>query len=500
MQEGVTFKRCGCRDPHTGRPMGPACPGLRRGRASWSTSHGRWYYRLELPPGPGSKRRRLERGGFDSHRHAKAELAHAASLLALADPTDPHHLEEVIALLAAARRTHGPLPTPEEVRRRLGAGVPLDQLLTVADWLAQWLAGRRKIRSNTHRSYESHIRLYLTPHLGHHRLDRLRVGHVDAMFDAIDEHNQYILDARSSHDPAVRATVKGQRVVGAASKQRIRATLRAALNEAIRRQLLTTNVASFVELPAGKRPKPLVWTPERVARWQATGERPSPVMVWTPTQTGQFLDHAASDPLYPLFHLAAFRGLRRGELCGLHWSDVDLHNGQLTVRKQLAQIGWRVELTDVKTNSSDAPIALDTHTIQTLRTHRANQHKQRLAVGPGWNDTDLVFTRPNGQQLHPAEVTDRFLELTAQAGLPPIRLHDLRHGAATLALAAGADLKVVQETLRHSSITITADTYTNVLPQVAYAAAEATAALVPRAPASVRPDTTATPRPAKCAG
>jgi len=362
----------------------------------------------------------------------------------------------------------------------------------VADWLGQWLAGRRKIRPNTYRSYESHVRLYLIPHLGHHRLDRLRVGHLDAMFDAIDEHNQSILDARSSHDPAVRTTVKGQRIVGAASKQRIRATLRAALNEAIRRQLLTSNVASFVELPAGKRPKPLVWTAERVARWQAAGERPSPVMVWTPAQTGQFLDHAASDPLYPLFHLAALRGLRRGELCGLRWSDVDLDSGQLTVRQQLAQIGWRVELTDVKTDSSHAPVALDTHTVQILRTHRANQHKQRLAAGPAWNDTDLVFTKPNGQQLHPAEVTDRFLELTAQAGLPPIRLHDLRHGAATLALAAGADLKVVQETLRHSSITITADTYTSVLPQVAFAAAEAAAALVPRTTTRVHGDTNAT--------
>jgi site-specific recombinase XerD len=105
---------------------------------------------------------------------------------------------------------------------------------------------------------------------------------------------------------------------------------------------------------------------------------------------------------------------------------------------------------------------------------------ERLAVGAAWNDTDVVFTKPNGQQLHPAEVTDGFLELAAEAGLPPIRLHDLRHGAATLALAAGADLKVVQETLRHSSITITADTYTSVLPQVAYAAAEAAVALVPR--------------------
>jgi len=481
----VTLKRCGCRDPASGKPLGSHCPNLRRPAGGWSPRHGRWYYRVELRPGPGGGRQRLQRGGFDTQQHADQEAAQVEVLLAIPDPTDPHQLVELIQLL----RHGGPLPTPDEVRRRLRAGVPLDQVPTVAEWLDAWLAGRRKIRPNTRRSYESYIRLYLKPHLGRHRLDRLRVNHVDVMFDAIDERNQHILHARTSNDPKLRATLKGQRPVGAASKQRIRATLRAALNEAIRRQLIATNVASFVELPAGRRPKALVWTHERVATWQATGEIPSRVMVWTPAQTGQFLDHAATDRLYPLFHLAAFRGLRRGEVCGLRWVDVDLDGGQIMVRKQLNQVGWKAQLSDVKTDSSDAPVALDTQTVQVLRAHRAGQLHQRLAMGPAWVDTGLVFTQPNGDQLQPADVSDRFQQLAAQAGLPPIRLHDLRHGAATLALAAGADMKVVQATLRHSSITITADTYTSVLPEVAYAAAEATAALVPRNTTRTREDT-----------
>jgi integrase len=478
----VTLKRCGCRDPSTGRPLGTRCPKLRSRGGRWNARHGRWYYRLELPPSPDGTRQRLQRGGFDTQQAADQELEHVHALLALPDPTDPHQLAEVVALL----KRSGPLPSPDEVRRRLRAGIPLDRLPTVAQWLAEWLGGRRKIRPNTYRSYDSHIRLYLAPHLGHHRLDRLRVGHLDAMFNAIEDHNQAIVQARASHDPTLRASVNGQRVVGAASKQRIRATLRAALNEAIRRQLITVNVASFVELSSGRRPKALVWTPERVARWRATGERPSPVMVWTPPQTGQFLDQASGDPLYPLFQLAAFRGLRRGEACGLRWIDVDLDSGQLMVRKQLNQIGWKVELTDVKTESSEAPVALDRHNVQVLRAHRAQQLQQRLAAGPAWVDSGLVFTTPNGQALHPAEVTDRFLELAAQAGLPPIRLHDLRHGAATLALAAGADMKVVQETLRHSSITITSDTYTSVLPEVAYAAAALVPRIVPPTPGERR--------------
>ncbi|MFI6302274.1 tyrosine-type recombinase/integrase [Amycolatopsis thailandensis] len=101
-------------------------------------------------------------------------------------------------------------------------------------------------------------------------------------------------------------------------------------------------------------------------------------------------------------------------------------------------------------------------------------------LGSDWVDIDLLLTQPDGSPLHLADVTARFQELTRRAGLPPIRLHDLRHGAATLALADGVDMKVVQHMLRHSSITVTSDTYTTVLPEVALAAAEATAKIIPR--------------------
>jgi site-specific recombinase XerD len=138
-------------------------------------------------------------------------------------------------------------------------------------------------------------------------------------------------------------------------------------------------------------------------------------------------------------------------------------------------------------------VALDAETVTVLRAHRRRQRKQRLAAGPAWVDTGLVFTTPTGQAVHPADVTDQFQRLARQAGLSPIRLHDLRHGAATLALAAGVDMKTVQAMLRHSSITITADTYTSVLPELARGAAEKTAAIVPRRvrPAKSQPDTAA---------
>ncbi|MDO0927240.1 tyrosine-type recombinase/integrase [Streptomyces sp. TG1A-8] len=139
---------------------------------------------------------------------------------------------------------------------------------------------------------------------------------------------------------------------------------------------------------------------------------------------------------------------------------------------------------DPKTDAGARTIALDSDTVQALKRHRAQQDKDRKEWENAWVETGRVFTKENGEMLHPANVTRRFIELYEEIDLPPVRLHDLRHGAATLAHAAGADLKDIQEMLGHSSITITADTYTSLLPGADLAIAEAAARLVPRARAT----------------
>lgn len=248
--------------------------------------------------------------------------------------------------------------------------------------------------------------------------------------------------------------------------------------------------------------KALVWTEERILHWRRTGEKPSPVMVWTPEHTGLFLDHVAVDRLYALFHLVAFRGLRRGEACGQRWTDTNLDAGLLTVAKQLVVNGWEVYEDDPKTDAGARTIALDSDTVQALTRHRAQQDKDRKEWESAWVETGRVFTRENGELLHPANVTRRFIELHEELGLPPIRLHDLRHGVATLAHAAGAGLKDIQEMLGHSSITITSDTYTSLLPEADLAIAEAAARLVPRAratPESTVPEAEAEPDDAESA-
>ena len=404
-------------------------------------------------------------------------------LLELPDADDVDGLEQVVQVILAAVRGRSPLPAVEEIRRRLTAGSAVVALPTVGQWLTEWLANRRALRRNTYRSYESHVRLYFQPHLGGIRIDRLRVAHIDAMFTAIEQRNQQIRTARASTDPTVRAGVHGARIVSANSQHKIRGTLRKAINDYIRRShgAITVNPACHVELAPAKRPKPMIWTPERVARWQHTGVVPHPVMVWTPEHTGRFLDHITGHRLYALYHLIALRGLRRGEACGIHDDDINATGSELTIRTQRVQIGWDVEEGQPKTDAGERTIALDQTTLHALLAHQTIRDAERALVGDAWVDqTGLLFTHPDGSPIHPASVTDTFTTLAADAGLPPIRLHDLRHGAATLALAAGIDLKVVQDMLGHSCLAITADTYTSVLTDLARHAADAIAASIPR--------------------
>jgi integrase len=244
--------------------------------------------------------------------------------------------------------------------------------------------------------------------------------------------------------------------------------------------MIIFNPAAHVEVESPVKPKALIWTNERVERWRETGAKPGPVMVWTPEQTGQFLDFVNDHRLAGMFQLIAYRGLRRGEACGARDIDLDLKAKTLTIAKQLVQDGWDVREDDPKTDSSSAAVALDEDTIAGIKDRLRAREAEKTEWGEGWVDSGRIFTRENGEWVHPGWLSEEFERLVARSGLPPVRLHDLRHGAATLMLAAGTPMKIVQETLRHSSITITSNTYSSVLPELAFAAAEASAKLVPR--------------------
>jgi integrase len=225
-----------------------------------------------------------------------------------------------------------------------------------------------------------------------------------------------------------------------------------------------------------------VWTSRRVDAWQRDGRRPS-LAVWTAPQVATFLTFVDEDRLFAMWWLIALRGLRRGEAAGLRWCDVDLQEGVIVIEQQRIAYGRAVTVGPPKTTASRRTIALDRTTVAHLRTHLRRQPAEHAGAGQAWHESGYVFTTDEGTPLHPDWITRRFRRLVELSGLPPVRLHDLRHGAATLAHAAGADLKTVQEQLGHTSIVLTADTYTSVLLDLHFKVAEATTRLVLRAAA-----------------
>jgi integrase len=376
--------------------------------------HGSWYLAIELSVGPDGRRRRVRLGGY--------------------------------AARAAAQAALGRLGTPRGRARCSVAGC------TTGQWLVAWLAGRQSLRASARRSYQHHLDTYLLPRIGTIPLAMLTAADLRVMFTAIGRQR-----------PPTGAPLS------AATLARIRATLRAALNAAIREGLISANPARLVELPPAVRPHPVVWTVPREAAWRESGVRPA-VAVWTAEQTARFLAVICREPLYPCYHLMAVSGLRRGEAAGLRWCDIDFAGATLTVSRQLQETGRGLVVLPPKSVASNRVLALDPWTLQVLATHRG---RQLPAPCDGY-----VFARPGGRPYTPGYLTRRFIRLIRREGLPPIRLRDLRHGAATLALAGGADLKMIQAMLGHASIILTADTYTSVLPDLARTTAEAVAAQI----------------------
>jgi integrase len=476
MSEGSISKRCGCRDPGGGKLLGNTCPKLRRPNGTWSPDHGLWQYQLELPVTATGGRRQLRRGSFEGYRAAADELDHARQLLALAG-RDRDRRTEIADLMQAAVKTKQPLPDLDTIRLRLRANAALAEAPTVAAYLTEWLAGL-KIDENTIRGYESHVRVHLIPHLGDIRLDKLKARHIKAMFTAIETRNNEIRAAKSSDNPHDRNSVRGVRLTGPATRHGIRATLRKAINDALAEEVIAgiTNPATLVKTPGG-RTRPIVWEPERVARWQQTGQVPGPVMVWTDDLLAQFLEYAAEhDPdLHPMYHFMAYRGPRRGEACGLLDAEVRLGKKEVTINNQIATHGRTTRQKPPKSEAGNRDLVLDDDTVKVLTAYKARRAAWKLAAGADWPDTGLFFVRPDGRAWHPNLVTQRFRRLLRKAGLPPIRPHDLRHGAATMALDAGIDIKVVSEQLGHSTTTLTLDTYTSVVKRLHHEAADAVA-------------------------
>lgn len=514
------YKRCKCRDGD-GRELGAGCPKLRRRDGSWNPGHGTWYGKQDIPGAPGVARMTLRQGGFATQDEMSDWFEEAVRLLTIPEggPEGYKARLEIMALIRESRRSKAPLPGHDDLRRRYATGAAF-QPGSTGEYLLGWLRRHKAAKdwsAATLHSYERAVSRLFLPAFGEVALDRLGARHILDVLAAVDAEADRIRAAQASQDPGVRQSVAGLRPPGEATKRRHLAVIRSALGEAASvgpggQRVLTVNVAAGIRLgrSSGKgvrksrRSKALLWTAERERKWrqgfearaegldragrflawQSTAARPSNVMIWKPATLAAFLDapEVQADRLYPMLELIAYCGLRRGEACGLRWEDIDWDSGTLMIGETVVRAGRVPDLVQAEAKAEDSEdwVSVAAEVMTSLRAWRKRQNEERLAWGASWTDSGRVFTLEDGTGYKPGSVSQRFERLSFRLSLPPVRLHDLRHGAATLALAAGKDIKVVSAMLRHSSHKITGDLYASVLPELAAEASEAVASMIPR--------------------
>jgi integrase len=309
----------------------------------------------------------------------------------------------------------------------------------------EWLpAVKATIRPSTYNSYVQHVECHIAPHIGSVKLMKLSGSQVNALYAKLSESGKK--DGKSGLSPM--------------TIHHMHSCLHKACKDAVRWGHISRNPLDAADPPRKK------------------GENAREMKTWTREQLKAFLDSVAGDRLSPLWHTIAMTGMRRGEALGLRWSDVDLEKARLAVRRALIPISRDVVVSEPKTTKGRRVIALDPGTVEVLKAQAARQLDEQNDWDHAWIETGLVFTKENGAALDPESVSRYWRQAVKRSMLPPIRLHDLRHTHATLALQAGIHPKVVSERLGHATVSITLDTYSHAIPAMQEEAAALIAGLV----------------------
>lgn len=317
--------------------------------------------------------------------------------------------------------------------------------LTLGEYLrAEWLPATAppRVRHETWDDRRRNLEQHVITRIGGVHLQELTTAHLNRLY------GELLVDGRRDGTGGLSPT----------SVRRIHAMLRKALNDAVRWGLLERNVALIADPP-----------PMRAVR----AARRRSMRTWTEMQLRTFLASTEDHELHAMWVVAAFAGLRRSEVLGLRWSDVDLDGAVLAVRATVLPGADGYQLVeDQKSAESARTIHLDRHSVAILRRQRQAVDAARSTAGVAWQDHDLVFPRVDGCWWNPPAITLAFGRAVKTADVPHIRLHDLRHTHATLLLRSGVNPKVVSERLGHSSVAFTLDTYAHVMPGMQPEAAE----------------------------
>lgn len=330
-------------------------------------------------------------------------------------------------------------------RRQQGETVSVDKTTLGVYLVERWLPIQQsKVRTSTWDSYRRNIDLHVLPALGNCPLDKLTADDLDLLYARLLKKGR-----------------KGRNRPGGLAPKTVRnihLVLNKALADAHRKGMVTRNVATMADPPS------------------VTARRSGGIKAWDAVQLRTFLKATASIRLYPAFRLGSHTGMRRGEILGLRWGDLDLDSGRLAVRQALVSVAYEVHISDVKTSAGRRTIDLDGGTVAVLEVWRTTRTTEAGGLAP--QDSDHVFTKPDGDWLHPDLFSQTFDRAVAKLAVPKISLHDLRHTHATLLLRAGVPVKVVSERLGHANVAFTMSVYQHVLPGMQAEAAATFAGLL----------------------
>jgi len=319
--------------------------------------------------------------------------------------------------------------------------------MTVAEYLRHWLAADidRRVAARTAARHRGIVEQNIIPRLGHVPMRKLTAVHIEA-FEAELQREGWVKRRRQSKKAEGAESAQAEnRGLSAQTVQHVHRTLSQALSHAVRLGMLLKNPAAQVKPPR----------PER-----------REIKILGKDEIGAVLKAAKVTPLYLPVLVAVTTGLRRGELLGLRWSDLDLKAGTLTVNQSIERIKGKIAFKAPKTKTSRRSIALPAVTVHALQEHRAAQAEERLMLGLGRDQCGLVFTRADGAPLDADSMTKAFARLVAATKVTPITFHGLRHTHISHLLMDGVHVKVVSERAGHANVNITLSVYAAYIPSM----------------------------------